>query len=536
MTGAPARILLAGLLCLLAVPRASAVKTERLHRFAASAGGPAYVEVVSGSALVKFKTGVSTAAAAAALAGAGFGIVNSFERFGLYAVRLPGGMAVSSGLSLLKAMPQVEAAEPNGAYRVKRAPNDIYAARQYALAKVQAFGAWEYETGSSSRVTVAVIDTGIDATHPELSGKLVGTSRAFTPNAAATPSNDQPPTAACNHATRVAGVAAAASDNSAGVAGMSWGARLISMRVFLDSDCDENCCDGTTHDCYISACGTHEAAIAAAVSELIPQHDTPALGKVVINISLGSAGGSCSLGLQSAVNAASGAGLLIFAATGNGGATVMDSPANCNNVYPVGATDVQDNLASFSNKDLLMISRGLSAPGVDIYTTDLNSRYASASGTSFASPMAAGLAALVWSAKPTNMATDVFDALKNSADDLGPAGPDWGYGFGRINAYKAICRVASCPSYTAGEKKASAYPNPFRPASHRLLAFKTAAGLDTAGLEIKIYTQEGELVKKLTGLAWDGKNEAGLMVASGVYLFRVKTDSDEATGKFALIR
>ena len=371
---------------------------------------------------------------------------------------------------------------------------------------------------------MAVIDTGIDGSHPELAGKLSGTSRAFTPAPAPVVTDDQPPTAACNHATRVAGVAAAASDNSAGVAGISWGARLISMKVFLDSDCTPDCYDEPGQ-----SCSTDEGAIAAAVSELIPQHNSPELGKVVINISLGSVGG-CSPGLQTAVNAAAGAGLMIFAAAGNDGAPVIDSPANCNNVYAVAATDMQDQLASFSNYGTEMLSRGLAAPGVELYTTDLNNAYASASGTSFSSPLAAGLAALVWSAKPSNTAAQVFDALKTSADDLGPAGPDSGYGWGRVNAYKAVCKVVPCRAYAAGEKKASAYP------AHRLVAFKTAAGFDNAGLEIKIYTAEGELVKKLTGLTWDGRNEYGAEVASGVYIFRVNTDSDAATGKFALLR
>jgi len=530
MTGAPARILLAGLLCLLAVPRASAVKTERLHRFAASAGGPAYVEVVSGSALVKFKTGVSTAAAAAALAGAGFGIVNSFERFGLYAVRLPGGMAVSSGLSLLKAMPQVEAAEPNGAYRVKRAPNDIYAARQYALAKVQAFGAWEYETGSSSRVTVAVMDTGIDAAHPELAGKLTGISRAFDPGSGAE-SPDSPPTPACNHATRVAGVAAASSDNSSGVAGMSWGAKLLSLKIFADSDCLPDCSD----EAGLYSCTTSDNAIISALNYVIPKHNTAAYGKIIVNMSIGEYN-PCGALLQPVVANAVSAGLLLVAAAGNGGGTNVDTPANCTGVIAVGATDMQDKLASFSNTGAYMTTKGVTAPGVDLYTTDAGGGYASATGTSFSSPLTAGLAALLWSAKPEKTAGDIWGYIGNSADDLGGAGHDAEFGWGRVNAYRALCSAVPCRSYAAGEKKASAYPNPFRPKTHNLLAFKTAPGFDTGGIEIKIYTSEGEQVRKLDGLTWDGKNQAGAAVASGVYIFRVKTDSDSAVGKFALIR
>lgn len=528
--GKPATLALAALL-LLPPAGAYARKIERLRRVSPASGAVAHLDAVSGSALVRFRAGVSTAAAAAQLAPAGFAIARTFGRFNWSIVAFPEDYGVQAGLDFLKALPAVDWAEPNRVYRASRVPADPYVNAQYALARVQAYGAWEYETGASSRVTVAVIDTGIDGSHPELAGKLVGTSRAFTPEAFPTVSDDQPPTAACNHATRVAGVAAAASDNSAGVAGVSWGARLISMKVFSDSGCTEVCADAAGP----LSCSTDEGAIAAAVSELIPQHNTPELGKVVINISLGSPGG-CSAPMQTAVNAAAGAGLMVFAAAGNEGAPVIDSPAVCNNVYAIAATDMQDQPAAFSNYGTEMISRGLAAPGVELYTTDLNNAYAAASGTSFSSPLAAGVAALVWSAKPSYTAAAVFDALKTSADDLGPAGPDREYGWGRVNAYKAVCKVVPCRSYAAGEKKASAYPNPFRPAAHRLLAFKTAPGFDNAGLEIKIYTAEGELVKKLSGLTWDGRNEYGAEVASGVYVFRVRTDQDSATGKFALLR
>ncbi|MGD9643237.1 MAG: S8 family serine peptidase [Elusimicrobiales bacterium] len=530
--GKPATLALAALL-LLPPAGAYARRVERLRRVVPASGAVAHLDAVSGSALVRFRAGVSTAAAAAQLAPAGFSIARTFGRFNWSIVAFSEDYGVQAGLDFLKALPAVDWAEPNRVYRPHRVPADPYVNSQYALARVQAYGAWEYETGVSSRVTVAVIDTGIDGSHPELAGKLSGVSRAFTPEPSPTVSDDQPPTAACNHATRVAGVAAAASDNSAGVAGVSWGARLISMKVFSDSGCTEACADAAG----LFSCSTDEGAIAAAVNELIPLHNTPELGKVVINISLGAPGlGGCSTAMQNAVNAATGAGLMVFAAAGNEGAPVIDSPAVCNNVYAVSATDMQDQTASFSNYGTEMITRGLAAPGVELYTTDLNNGYASASGTSFSSPLAAGVAALVWSAKPSNTAAQVFDALKTSADDLGPAGPDRDYGWGRVNAYKAVCKVLPCRSYAAAEKKASAYPNPFRPASHRLVAFKTAAGFDNAGLEIKIYTAEGELVKKLAGLSWDGRNEYGAEVASGVYVFRVRTDSDSATGKFALLR
>ena len=525
----PGVILLAALLCTAAAP-VHALKIERLSRVSPSSGKAKNLEVVSGSVLVRFKSGVSTSAAAVELNRLNFNIVRSFPNFNFSKVTFPDSISVQSALSTLNALPLVEGAAPNRAFRPQRVPTDPYVSTQYALSIVQAFGAWEYETGVSSRVTVAVIDAGIYGGHPELQGKLVGTSRYVNPDTIAI-SDDQPPTPACNHATRVAGVAAAASDNGAGVAGMSWGARLLSMKIFKDADCPD--------DCLASSCGTGEDAIAAAISDLISKHNTATYGKIVVNMSIGSEG-TCSdampYPLQTAINSAVSAGMMFFAATGNAGLGYMDSPANCNNVYGIGATDAQDNLASFSNSDPDLVFKGFTAPGVELFTTDIGNGYASATGTSFASPMAAGLAALIWSAKPSYTPAQVFDTMKNSADDLGPAGPDRDFGLGRINALKALRLAATGSTLYAGSRKAVAYPNPFRPSTHRLVSFSVPDDLTGSELEVKVYTSEGELVKKLDSSSWDGRNTAGAPVASGVYIFRVKTDKDSAVGKMALIR
>ncbi len=528
-TGPAARCLLAALL-LLPAAGASALKVERLAVFSSASGGTEQQLVASGSAIVRFKAGVSTRAAADALSAAGFSLVRDFGLFNWSSVALPDGMRVSSALTLLRAMPQVEYAEPNRVYRTSRTSNDPFLARQYALAQVQVFGAWEYETGSSSRVTVALLDTGIDGSHPELSGKLAGTSRKFDP-VTGVASDNQPPTPACNHATRASGVAAAASDNGRGVAGMSWGAGLLSLKVFSDSDCGSDCSDAAGY----GSCSTSEISIASAINDAISLHDTPAIGKLIINMSLGSSG-SCSAPLQSAVNSAVSAGLLLIAAAGNASAPYIDSPANCSGVYAVGATDMSDHLASFSNSDSTMTYKGLTAPGVDVYTTDISNGYASATGTSFSSPLVAGLAALLWSARPSDSAPRIFDLMKNSADDLGPAGPDRDFGWGRVNALKAMRLATTGSKDFAGTGKAVAYPNPFRPKAARLVTFSVPDRILAPGAEVSVYTSEGELVKKLDGLSWDGKNAAGADVASGVYIFRVKTDKDAAVGKMSLLR
>ncbi|MBI5743599.1 MAG: S8 family serine peptidase [Elusimicrobia bacterium] len=515
-------------LCLLPASSAFAFKIERLARVSPASGKTSSLEVVSGSAMVRFRAGVSTSTALAALEPFGYKILSTFDRFNWSVVSFPEGAGVAAALGALAAQPGVEWAEPNRVYKPRRVPNDPYLGSQYALSAVQAFGAWEFETGASSRATVALIDTGIDGSHPELSGKLTGTSRQFNPTSGAA-SNNQPPTPACNHATRAAGVAAAATDNGAGMAGMTWGGKLVSLKVFSDANCFDDCSDES------GFCATSETSIAAAIDDIVPKHNTAAYGKIVVNISLGSVG-SCSTPLQNSVDAAVAAGLMIFSAAGNEGYGAIDSPANCNNVYAVGATDSKDVIASFSNADTLMITKGLAAPGVGVYTTDIGNAYASATGTSFSSPMAAGLAALVWSAKPSFTNTQVFDAMKNSADDLGPSGPDRDYGWGRINAMKALRLAVTGTKQFAGTAKAVAYPNPFNPKTQKLVTFTVPEAMAASGTEVKVYTSEGELVRKLDSLAWDGRNEAGVLVASGVYIFRVKTSKDSAVGRFALLK
>lgn len=520
-------LLLAGLLS--ALPP-GAVHSLRTESYFAPSGGGRRLEVVSASAIVQFRAGASTAAAAAELGSAGFPVENYSPQLGMAAVRLPEGMSVAAGLAALRSLPAVAAAGPNRAFKPSLVPDDTLLPAQYALSTIQAFGAWEYETGSSSRATVAVIDTGIDGTHPELSGKLAGTSWRFNPSNGASLGADAP-TPACNHATRAAGVAAAAAGNAAGVAGVSWGAKLISLKVFAVADCND------AFDNF--SCQTSEWAIAAAINYVAAQHNSSALGKVVVNMSLG-ASGSCSdsapVPLQTAVTNAVAAGVLLFAASGNSAASYMDSPANCTGVTAVGATDATDTLAYFSNTDPAMASKGVTAPGVEVYTTDMGGGYASATGTSFSSPMTAGLAALLWSASPASTADQVKNFIFDSADDLGPAGPDKEYGRGRINALKAMRLARNETRAFRGENKAVAYPNPFRPAAHRMVTFSVPSSIIGANAEVKVYTQEGELVRKITGLAWDGTNAAGAPAASGVYLFRVKTDKDAANGKFALLR
>ncbi len=523
----------AALLAALAAAPVRAIDIEKIPSgYSPSAPGvPRLREVVSGQALVKFSAGASSGTIAAQLSAAGFEIAREFGFIGWTLVKLPAGITVPAGLAFLKALPSVERAEPSGVYRARRTSNDPLLHLQYGLNRMDAFRAWEYETGSSSRVTVAVMDTGIDGTHSELSPKLVSGSKHFDA-ASGVPDSADPLTPACNHATRVAGVAAAAADNAAGVAGLSWGAKLISLKIFNDGDCTADC-----EDNGLNGCGTDDPAIIAAIGHAITLQNSAANGRLVVNISLGEAGAPCSGGIQAAVNSAVSAGVVLVAAAGNSALAGVDSPANCSGVIPVGATDSSDNIASFSARGPELASGGVTAPGVGVYTSDIGGNYASASGTSFSAPFVAGAAALVLSARPAFTVTQVADTLRNSADDLGSAGADNYFGNGRVNAYKAVllARDGNLAAFGAAAK-AYAYPNPFRVGTDRILTVSVPAEVLGGELTAEIYSAEGERVRRLSGLSWDGKNESGQWAASGVYLFLVKTGRGKAKGKFALIR
>jgi subtilisin family serine protease len=509
-----------------------AVKIEKLS-FMTPQGLAKSKEVVSGQAFIKFSKKVSSETKKQLLKGVGAEKIKDIDFIGWTLVKIPKGMKVSGGIKSLKKLKNVEFVEPNNVYRPSIIPNDILISPQYSLSQIKAFAAWEYETGFSSRVTVAVMDTGIDGTNTELSGKLTGIAHQFfDPNNAGAQSDDTPPIAACNHATRVAGISAASSNNSSGIAGISWGAKLLSLRVFDTADCTSNCGNVTSDSCV-----TDDTAMIAAINYVASINNSTTTGRIVLNMSIGGPP-PCVGPIQTAINVAEAAGIVIVAAAGNDGAdNNINSPACCTYVIPAGATDSSDELAYFSTKGPEMTNRGLVAPGVSVYTTDLSNGFAYADGTSFSSPGIAGLAALILSADPTLIPSDVGDFMRDGADDLGIPGDDSSYGHGRINMVNSLQLVIDGKlSNLAEDQKAIVYPNPFYISKNKILTFAIPSKIFPEFSEIKIYNMEGELVRKVDGMTWDGRNHVGNAVASGIYIFRMKTDEKTFQGKFAVIR
>jgi type VII secretion-associated serine protease mycosin len=277
------------------------------------------------------------------------------------------------------------------------------------LPKIKAPEAWEITTGTD--IIIAIVDTGVDLNHPDLNDKIVA-GYDFV-------NNDDTAQDDHGHGTHVAGIAAAETDNATGVAGVSWGAKIMPVKV-LDASGSGSYSDVAEGVLY--AC----------------DH-----GAQIINLSLG--GDYNSATLRSAVQTAHADGCLIVAAAGNGYGNGVDYPARYEVVMAVAATTSSDKRASFSDYGPEV---DVAAPGVSICSTFLDDTYnCYYGGTSMATPHVAGLAALVWSANSCLTNDQVRDLIESTADDLGSAGKDNYFGWGRINAHQAV--VAAAPTLTA---------------------------------------------------------------------------------------
>ncbi|MDQ3982639.1 MAG: S8 family serine peptidase [Actinomycetota bacterium] len=306
---------------------------------------------------------------------------------------------------------------------------DPYLSQQWGLTRIEADKAWSIATGSG--ITIAVVDTGVDLGHPDLDGKITTTGADFVEmkgdqNGAQDESG---------HGTHVAGIAAATTNNGIGIAGVAPGASILPVRVLDDSR-------------------NSTSRVAAGIRYAADQ------GAQVINLSLAydAAGHIDAITgsmrpVHEAISYALSKGAVVVAAAGNDSLPTCAEPAAVTGVLCVGAVDRAERPAYYTNFDSRRAKTYLVAPGGDdalscandIISTYLRGAaracsstdgYEADAGTSMAAAFVSGVAALL--AQKGLKGQAIVDCLLAQTDDLGPPGRDPVYGYGRLNALKAV--------------------------------------------------------------------------------------------------
>lgn len=469
-------------------------------------------------------------------------------------VRTAPGMATGPTAALardLVARGVARAAAPNLVLPMMLTPNDPYLATQWHLgvtaAGIRAPAAWDLETGGPS-IVIGIIDNGIDAGHPDVGSKIWVNPGEIPGNAIdddgngyvddvtgwdfSTNDNDTNPVFAPDeltldtgfHGTFIAGLAAAESNNSLGIAGVAWGCKVMPLKV---ADVEA------------------EITLAAVTEAFAYAIDN---GVSVLNISFGGTDPLLEPYFAALVGDAVAADIVVVAAAGNAGTDVTTWPAASDSVLAVAATNSANQRASFSNWGHYV---DIAAPGASVwssisrnYTRDATNDfffsfvygwdgvnpYMLNDGTSFSCPLVAGAAALVRSHYPGVPAPLVIQHLVNTADvvvydnDIG----------GRLNIYNALLTTldASLPSLAAAPRLGAVVPNPLRLAAGTGTAVSFALPRP-ATVELGVYDVRGRRVALAASgeyaagthrARWDGRDAAGQGVPAGLYFIAGRLD------------
>lgn len=435
-------------------------------------------------------------------------------------VKRAGFESIDSAVKSLAQNPLVDIAEPNYIYKINRVPNDPMLGQLWGLKNfgqkdsdnqigvagvdIDAEKAWDIETGSEKMV-IAVIDTGVDHSHPDLKDNLwvneaeangqqgvdddgngviddihgynaiTGTGNAYDDH---------------GHGTHCAGTIGAKGDDGKGIVGVNWNTRIMAVK-FLDEE----------------GSGTLENAIKAI-------DYANRMGAKVMSNSWG--GGRFSEALQDAIKATDAQGALFVAAAGNEANNNDNSPAypasyNVPNIISVAAIDNTGEKANFSNYGRRSVHLG--APGVNILSST-GLTYDSWSGTSMATPHVSGVAGLVWSHEPNLTALEVKERLLLTARSIAGLKGKTKTG-GMVNAYNALTNTVPPPDMNDPVNWASIEANyvsetPYKPNTNTTTEvvvpgvkefaiyfekFDTEANYDT----LKIYDENGKLIQTISG-------------------------------------
>jgi thermitase len=364
--------------------------------------------------IVKYAEGVTTAQRVALFDRTGVSkTLGSVKGVGAKVVQVSGDPQATA--TRLNRSSLVLYAEPNRILKIDATPNDPRFGELYGMDRIDAPEGWDAAGlgafPASGGVKIGIVDTGIDQTHPDLSGQTVACARSQGLLPILSGSIEVGQCADDNdHGSHVAGTIAAKANNGIGVAGVAFNADLVICKALG------------------GPLGTGSTAdVANCINWVASQ------GARVISMSLG---GGASTTLQNAVANAwnSGNGAVIVAAAGNDGDSTLNYPAAYAQVISVAATDSQDAHASFSNANADV---EIAAPGVNVLSTVRGGGYATLSGTSMATPHVSAVAGVLRQLFPSENAAAIRNRLDAAVNDLGPAGRDATFGFGRVNLCKA---------------------------------------------------------------------------------------------------
>jgi hypothetical protein len=431
-----------------------------------TAHAQAVAEFARGRVLAIGKAGLGDDHAARIAKEAGARNARRIGRSDIRIIELPEGASEQAFIERLSRNPHFKQVELD--HRVSKAvvANDPYAGSQWHLTKINSSLAWEQTQGAG--VTVAILDSGVDGSHPDLAGRVVA-GWNFVDNNSNTADVH-------GHGTAVAGAALATLNNGIGVASVAGAAKLMPVRI----------ADANAYAYWSTvAQGLYWAA------------DN---GARVANISY--VGVAASATVQTAAQYFKNKGGLVVVCAGNNNRD--EGFAQTSTMIPVSATDSNDAKASFSSWGQFV---AMSAPGVSVWTTTRGGGYQQWWGTSIASPVTAGVVALMMARNPALNAPQIESLLFSSAVDLGAAGRDPVYGHGRVNAAAAVSAAATAVSTADTQAPVASIVAPLANSTVTGLVAVSADASDNIGVARVELRVNGQTVATDTqapfGFSWD---------------------------------
>jgi subtilisin family serine protease len=433
-----------------------------VHASAQNLHKPGDIRYVKGHILVQPRAGLTVQDLDKKLKPHGGRRVRHIPKINVHIIQLPSKANEHAVAQMLKADPHIQSAEVDQQLPPALTPNDPAYPSTWHLSKIGAPQAWDYSEGTG--VIIAILDSGIDAAHPDLAANLVPGYNQFDNN-----SDTRDMT---GHGTKVAGAAAMAGNNLLGGTGVSYRSRIMPVRV---SD--------TSGFAYYS---TLASGIIWAADH----------GARVASMSFRGVCGSSTI--QSAAQYMRSKGGVVTGAAGNTGAEELIAPSD--SITCASATDGSDVKASWSSYGQYV---DVAAPGVSIHTSTVGGGYGFVSGTSFSAPITAAVYALMIAANPRLTADELDAALFSTVVNLGNASY---YGRGRIDASAAVAYVrAPATSDTAPPNVSFASPaNGTR--VNGLVAVDVSASDNVGVTAVELYAgnvQIGAATSAPFGFSWD---------------------------------